>query len=81
MTHRPIDERRARERRAVIDALAPVGANAMFEYLDADTFGVACPICVEPMRVQFRGALIDLSCTAGCVEADVVRRAFGAQAA
>lgn len=63
------------QRRAIIDALAPRGA--LFEYLDADSCCVACPICVEPMRVTFRGELVDLWCTAGCAEADVAQAAFG----
>jgi len=69
------DEQAARQRRAVIDALAPPGA--LFEYLDADSCCVACPICHEPMRVTFRGELVDLWCTAGSAEADVARAAFG----
>lgn len=75
----PPDDAATIHRRAIIDHLAPAGA--MFDYLDADTFAAACPICLEPMRVQFRGALVDLCCTAGCAEADVVRVAFGIEVA
>jgi len=74
MTHNAA-EQAARQRRAVIDALAPPGAK--FEYLDADSCCVACPICRGPMRVTFRGELVDLWCTAGCAEADVASAAFG----
>ena len=68
-------EEASRQRRTVIDALAPPGA--MFEYLDADSCCVACPVCEEPLRLTFRGALVDLWCSAGCSEADVARVAFG----
>jgi hypothetical protein len=69
------DEQAARQRRAVVDALAPPGA--LFEYLSADSCCVGCPICREPMRVTFRGEVVDTWCSAGCAEADVVRAAFG----
>jgi len=69
------DEQAARQRRAVVDALAPPGA--LFEYLNADSCCCGCPICREPMRVTFRGEVVDTWCSAGCAEADVVRAAFG----
>ena len=72
---RTLNDEAAGQRRAVIDALAPPGA--MFEYLDADSCCVACPICEGPLRLAFRGALVDLLCSAGCAESDVARVAFG----
>ena len=70
-----LDAQAVRQRRAVIDALAPPGRP--FEYLDADTCAVACPICVEPLRLKFRGELVDLWCSAGCREEDIAYAAFG----
>lgn len=59
-------------RRAILDVLDRRCGG--FEYLDADTCAYRCPICHEPMRVTFRGELVDLDCTAGCDEADIVAR-------
>jgi len=69
------DDQAARQRRAVVDALSPPGA--LFEYLNADACCVACPICLEPLRVTFCGQVVDLWCSAGCSEADVAAAAFG----
>lgn len=66
--------RAVNQRRTIIEVFDDY---RIFEYLDADTYCVGCPICREPLRLTFRGQLVDLWCSAGCDEADVARAAFG----
>lgn len=52
-----------------------------FEYLDENRAGYCnpgCAICHGPLRVTFRGQLVDLECIDGCEEQDVVAALFGA---
>lgn len=74
-----LDGQAVRQRRTVIDALAPPGS--LFEYLSADSCAVGCPICREPLRLTFRGELVDLWCSAGCLEEDIAHAAFGLEKA
>lgn len=65
-------------RRAILEVLDD--RCGRFEYLDENTGDYVkpgCPICLDPLRVTFRGELVDLECMRGCSEADVVARLFG----
>jgi hypothetical protein len=60
-------------RKRIIDALWAVDSRR-FVYVDEDTIGGACPVCITGhVRVYFHGraARADISCSLGCVELDI----------
>lgn len=71
-----LTDRQAQGRYAVIARFERYGP---IEYLDADTLGVRCPICRNPLRLHFHEPRVDLTCTDGCAETDVAAARPGAK--
>lgn len=64
-----LSEQTYQMRRHLIDRLAP-SASARFDYVNADTAIVECPVCSASLTLAFHGTApeADLRCQRGCAE-------------